>query len=626
MCGIAGIWNKAHPPSQELVDQVVDLLEHRGPDDRGTFIDGPLGFGMRRLSIIDLASGKQPISNEDDSLVIVFNGEIYNYQSLRDELLAAGHQFKTQSDTETILHCYEQYGDACVDKLQGMFAFAIWDKNKERLFIARDRWGIKPLFYYWDNSKLVFSSELKSIRACSDLSMSLSSLSQYFSFLYFPFEHTPYTEVNKLPPGHTLVLERGDISISSYYQLPAVNSNPKLSSLEDWLEAFIEKANQVLKLHLLSEVPLGAFLSGGVDSSLIVALVSKLVDSPVNTFSIGYEHGGQHFDERGYARQVAELYSCNHRELLVTPAQIQDRLPEILGRLDEPIGDASVIPNYLLSEFTQQYVTVALSGLGGDEICAGYERHLGALLAERYPPLRWALANPLSKALIERIPDSSKGAHLPERLKRFAKNASLPLAQRYFSFISKFSEAEKMKLFSKDALEHLDSSLSSQSFDSLWQSFSNSSALSKVLQADLNTYMIDDLLCVSDRTSMAHSIEMRVPFVDHTMVEFFHQVPDNLKLAGMEKKYLLKKAAERYLPKEIIYRRKAGFSVPLTVWFRNELKSYVGDTLLSKEFLSSGLFERKYIETLLNEHNSQIRNHDERIFSLLSFAVWNQTN
>lgn len=626
MCGIAGIWSEQQPPRQDEIDTIVDLLVHRGPDDRGTFLNGPLGFGMRRLSIIDLSSGKQPISNEDNTKHIVFNGEIYNYQTLRTELAQAGHTFRSKSDTETILHCYEEYGAECVHKLQGMFAFAIWDQQAQRLFIARDRWGIKPLFYSWDGKRCIFSSELKSLAAISDCTLSLESLNHFFSFLYYPDSCSPYNEVEKLLPGHHLTIERGNITVQQYYHLPnaATQSQARYSAAleEDYVEQFFELATEVLQVHLLSEVPLGAFLSGGVDSSLIVAMMSQLIDTPVNTFSIGYEHGGEHFDERSYARLVAQRFSTNHRELLVSPHEIQQRLPEILQRLDEPFGDASVLPNYLLSEFTRQHVTVALSGLGGDEVCGGYERYLGALLAERYPRMVRTLNSPLAQSMINALPDSKRGAQFPERLKRFAQHAALPLAERYFSFISKFSEAQKESLFTQEARKELHTQASWKLFEAIWSQADGRSPLSQILHTDMKTYLVDDLLTLSDRTSMAHSIEMRVPFVDHLLVEFFARVPDSLKIKGFEKKYLLKKAAERLLPKEIIYRKKAGFSVPLAVWFRTELRDYLQDTLSSHSFTSLGIFESKYIQSLLREHETQTRNHDERLFALLSFAVW----
>lgn len=622
MCGIAGILSFTGAPDAESVDRMVDLLEHRGPDDRGVFVEGPLGFGMRRLSIIDLSTGKQPIFNEDESMCIVFNGEIYNYPALREALLQKGHRFKTTSDTETILHLYEEYGASCVDHLQGMFAFAIWERKKNKLFIARDRFGIKPLFYFWDGSTLLFASETKSIaeHPLVQKRLDLNSASHFFTYLYFPHESSPFENVKKLLPGHHLTIEDEQLSIASYYTLPS-ESPPERTS-EEWVDAFFETAKEVIGGHLLSEVPLGAFLSGGIDSSLVVAIMSQLSDRPVDTFSIGYDAAGASFDERVYAKQVADLFNCNHRELIVTPELVTERLPELLTRLDEPYGDASVIPNYLLSEYTKNFVTVALSGLGGDEVCGGYERYLGALLAERFKAVTPLVTNPLIRPLVDSLPDSKKGSHLPERLKRFVRYAAMPLGDRYFHFIAKFTEQDKRSLLSDDFRNSLSSDASHSLYNQYWARSEGMSTLQRLLKMDFDTYLVDDLLALSDRTSMAHSLEMRVPFVDHKMVEFFWNIPDQFKIKGTNKKYLLKKAAERVLPHEVIYRKKKGFSVPLTIWFRDALKPFITEVLSDDSLTRSGYFNTKYVQQILDEHMRGQRNHDEKLFALLSFSVW----
>ena len=626
MCGIAGILDPQNPTESHVVDKLVDSLTHRGPDDRGTYVDGSMAFGMRRLSIIDLSTGHQPIFNEDGTLCIVFNGEIYNFPELRERLQAAGHKFSTHSDTEAILHLYEERGEDCLQELQGMFAFAVWDRMKKKLFVARDRFGIKPLYYAWNGSKLIFSSEIKSMLAFPGFDRTLDprAVDDFFTYLYVPHERTLFRAIKKLLPGHCLSVEEGTLQIRRWYDLPSPASTPP-GDVEEWVDAFFEIGRETVKKHLLSDVPLGAFLSGGVDSSLVVALMSGLIDRPVDTFSIGYDETGASFDERVYARQVAERFGCRHREFVVQPDMVSNFLPEMLGRLDEPFGDASVIPNYLLSQFARQHVTVALTGLGGDEVCAGYERYLGAIAAERWKALTKLLSARSISSLIASIPDSKKGAHLPERLKRLARYAALPLKERYYNFISKFDDQERSRLFSPQFKSALAAEDGFRVYDIFWERAARFKGLSSLLSLDLETYLTDDLLALSDRTSMAHSLEIRVPFVDHKLVEFFWQMPSNLKLRGVRKKFLLKKAAERVLPKTVIYRKKKGFSVPLTVWFRGLLKPYVLDILSEQGLKESGIFDAAYVKKLLDEHMTGRRNHDERIYSLLSFLVWRKT-
>ncbi len=626
MCGIAGILDFHRPAEAALVDSMVDALVHRGPDDRGTFVEGELGFGMRRLSIIDLSSGHQPIFSEDERQVIVFNGEIYNFQELKTELIEKGHVFRTNSDTEVILHLYEEYGTECPCKLQGMFAFAIWHRDKKELFIARDRFGIKPLFYYSTNAAFAFSSELKGLFCSAELQRELDegAVDEFFTFLYVPREKTLFRGVKKLLPGHYMKVRRGAVETKRYYRLIPASSSRFISE-EEWIERLSEKLRKIVKMHLVSDVPLGAFLSGGIDSSLIVGVMSTLLNRPVETFSIGYDVSGAEFDERYYARLVSERFTTNHRELIVTPDMVVSCLPVLLSRLDEPFGDASVIPNYFLSEFARQHVTVAMSGLGGDEMCGGYERYLGAMLAEKFRLPLSLVFNPLVTEWISHLPDSQSGKHLPERLKRFSKYAKLPFGERYLSFITKFTEEEKRELYSKDFLATRSGEPGARAFQEIWAEAGDDNGLHRLLRTDLASYLVDDLLALSDRTSMAHSLEMRVPFVDHEMVEFFWTVPESMKLHGLSKKYLLKRAAERVLPREVIYRRKKGFSVPLTVWFRGVLKPYIEEMLSEESVRQSGLFNIAYIRRLIDEHTTGRRNHDERIFSLLSFVAWQRT-
>ena len=623
MCGIAGLRTFNEAVDRSVLDRMCDLLNHRGPDDRGVFIDGSIGLSMRRLSIIDLSSGHQPIFNEDKSLCIVFNGEIYNFPDLRFDLEKKGHRFYTNSDTETIIHLYEDFEEKCVERLRGMFAFAIWDKPKQRLFIARDRFGIKPLYYFWDGKTFLFASEMKSILAFPSFQreLDLEAMQEFFTFLYVPHTKTLFKGIHKLLPGCFMILEGSNLSFGRYYNLPEPRDFV-YSSENEVIDHFFEIGSGAIKSHLISDVPLGAFLSGGIDSSLVVGLMSKLIDRPVDTFSIGYYGDASLFDERQYSSRVAKIFGTNHREFVVTPEQIKICLPTILDRLDEPFGDASVIPNYLLSEFAKQFVTVALTGLGGDEIGGGYERYLGTMIAERHKRLLSLLTNGLVLSIMKRLPDSQTGAHFPERLKRFVKHASLPAKDRYYHFIAKFNSEECGELFHKDVLSMINKGSAKDIFELFWRDTSSLTGLRKLLKVDINTYLVDDLLALSDRASMAHSLEMRVPFLDHHVVEFFWALPDHFKIKGFTKKYILKKAADRLLPREIIYRKKMGFSVPLTVWFRGVLKSYVQEVLAPENILDVGFFNPQYVQRILKEHISGERNHDEKIFALLSFIVW----
>ena len=627
MCGIAGIFDPKEPVDPRVLEDMCDLLEHRGPDDRGIFVDRGIGLSMRRLSIIDVTTGHQPIFNEDKTLSIVFNGEIYNYLELRRELEDAGHRFITNTDTETIIHLYEECREQCVEQLRGMFAFAIWDAKERSLFIARDRFGIKPLYFWRDGDTLVFASEIKSIFAFPRVphELDLGAVQEFFTFLYVPHSRTLFKNIRKLLPGHFMKAKDGELTFHRYYQFPEPKDTT-FSCEADAINAFFEVSLDTVRRHMISDVPLGAFLSGGIDSSLVVGLMSQLVDRPVNTFSIGYDEGSSSFDERRYAAQAADIFGTNHRELVVTPEIAKECLPVILGKLDEPFGDASVIPNYLLSEFARKYVKVALSGLGGDEICGGYERYLGTILAEQYKPLLSSLAYVFRGPITKWMPDSATGNHFPERLKRFASYASLPLKERYYHFIAKFNVMESRRLFKRDVFSSSDNGSGKRVYDSYWETDDLVTGLRKLSKMDFDTYLVDDLLALSDRTSMLHSLEMRVPLVDHVMVEFFWQLPDNLKIKRFSKKYLLKKAAEKLLPRDLIYRKKKGFSVPLTLWFRDALRPYVEDVLASENLNHLDFFDPSYIREILQEHISGKRNHDEKIFALLSFSEWHRKN
>jgi len=622
MCGICGIIsfnsNQAIEPS--LIKKMCHQILHRGPDAEGYYIKENVALGMRRLRIIDLNTGDQPIFNEDKSMCIVFNGEIYNFKELKKDLMQKGHKFYTSSDTEVILHLYEEYGEKCLDKLRGMFAFALWEKREKKLFLARDRLGIKPLYYTITPKYFLFASELKSILIFPDVEKKLdfTALSDFFTFLYVPAPRTIFKNIYKLLPGHYLTLKNRKMEIRKYWDLNFAEK--PLGNENDYIEKFLELFEEAVKLRLISDVPLGAFLSGGTDSSLVVAMMSKLSNKPVETFSIGYEGRDKYFDERQYSRIVAKKFNTHHHEFILKPNNIDELIEKIIIHFDEPFADASAIPNYILSKQTRKYVIVALSGLGGDELCAGYERYLGCLLAEKYRRLPNFLIKKIIPALVNHLPDSSQGNHFNERLKRFVKSANYPFLQRYFQIVATFNEEEKKQLFTPEIQK-----LIQRPSDEIFYDYcpnTNHPNLNNMSLIDFKTYLVDDLLTLTDRMSMAHALETRVPFLDHKLVEFFVTIPAHLKLKGLNKKYLLKKTSERLLPKEVIYRKKMGFSVPLVIWFRNELKDYINDILSGKRIKKLGYFNYLFILKTLNIHLNKKANYDEKLWALVNFIKW----
>ena len=625
MCGIVGIVNTEDRQNinSEILNRMCNSLRHRGPDDEGYFVNGSVGLGMRRLSIIDVKGGHQPIHNEDKNCWIVFNGEIYNYLEIRQMLENKGHQFYTRTDTEVIVHLYEEYGDECVKHLCGMFAFAIWDELKRKLFLARDRLGEKPLFYTYNNGRFAFGSELKSLLTLPWVKrrIDFKALSDFFSFLYVPAPDSIFSGIKKLPAAHTLTIEDRTISIQRYWEVGhiplAVNSE------EFYIERLLELLGDSIKRRLMSEVPLGVFLSGGVDSSLVVALLSQMVERPVETFTIGYERENKYYDERYYARTIAEQFRTNHHEFVVQP-HIKDVLPEVIRCFDEPFADSSAIPNYYLCGKTKQHVTVALSGLGADELAAGYERYVGVILAQLYHKVPKVFREVIGK-VAKKVPDSKSGALFNQRIKRFVDVANLPQQKRYFAMTAAFSEEEKEKLFSPDLLSEMGDEASEELITSYFESSGSFDVLTQMLFADLKTYLVDDLLTLTDRTSMAHSLEVRVPFLDHKLVELFFSMPADLKLKGFKKKYILKRAAERMIPKNIIYRQKKGFSVPLALWFRNELRQVVEEGLSEKKLNGMGYFNQGTVDALLQEHLACKQNHENKIWALLNFSMWHKT-
>lgn len=614
MCGIAGIVGKdiTQAPGEDLLQRMCAVIRHRGPDERGIRIDGPAGLGMTRLSIIDLAGGHQPISNEDKTIWIVFNGEIYNFRELREDLIKKGHAFTTASDTEVIVHLYEEHGEDCVQDLRGMFAFAIWDKNREQLFIARDRLGKKPLHYYSDDKRFIFGSEIKAILQCPEVprEMHPPALVNYLAYGYVPDPETMFKGIRKLPPGHLLVYRKGEIRIRQYWNVEF--KVEKAQPEEFYIERLLEILNESVRLRLISEVPLGAFLSGGIDSSLIVALMAKNLSSPVKTFSIGFED--RSYNELPYARIVAERFGTDHHEEIVKP-DADSMILELVRMFDEPFADSSAIPAYYVSRMAKKWVTVALSGDGGDELFGGYDRYIEGPIV-RYTdwvprPVKKGLFLGLSRMLPEWFPGVNTFRHL-----------SGDDLERYIRHMSKGISTVHSEVFSREFMKRVATTDPSPAMWEHLQAVRDKDPLTKRLYLDTKTYLPGDLLAKVDRTSMAVSLETRAPFLDHKLVEFAATIPPELKVRGITTKYILKKAAERLLPKEIIDRPKQGFAVPIGGWMKREWTEMTRDLVLGERALARKNFNPRFLKNIMAEHRWGRRDHSYIIWTLMILELW----
>jgi asparagine synthase (glutamine-hydrolysing) len=622
MCGICGILNidGDKKVDSDQLKKMTQVIIHRGPDDVGYYVKDNIGLGIRRLSIIDLVTGHQPISSEDQSIWVVLNGEIYNFLELRDNLIKKGHSFRTKTDTETIVHLYEEYGLECVKHLRGMFCFAIWDDKRKRLVLAKDRIGIKPLYYSVCRDQLLFGSEIKCILQHPRFERKIDSdaLKDYFTFLYVPAPKTIFSGIFKLLPGHILVQEDKKLTIEKYWEVKYETFHKR--SEDYFVEGFLEKLKEAVRMHLLSDVPLGAFLSGGIDSSSVVALMSQVATKPVMTFSIGYPDENRYFDERKEAREVAEKFGTQHQEFIVKP-DLVDILPKSIKHFDEPFADSSFIPNYYISQLAREKVKVALSGLGGDELSAGYVRYLGVILGEYYNKLPSSLKR-MIKSLITSLPQVSGDNPIISRAKRFVKGVALLAQHSYLEYISAFNQEDLSKLLSGDVRKETEKYDPQQSFFSYFSHAESDDMLNKMLFLDFKTYLPDDLLTLTDRMSMAHSLEIRVPFLDHQLIEFLATVPPQLKIKNLQKKYIHKKAVSKILPKEILQKKKKGFSLPLGSWFRKELKEFVQEVLTQDQVEKTGLFNQEYINQILKEHLSFKADHESKLIALLVFIIW----
>jgi asparagine synthase (glutamine-hydrolysing) len=606
-----------------LLRRMNDALLHRGPDEGGVRAEPGVGLAMRRLAIIDVAAGHQPLSNEDGTVWVVFNGEIYNFESLRGELEKKGHVFRTRSDTETIVHLYEEEGPTCVARLRGMFAFALWDRPRRRLILARDRFGKKPLYYFEKNGVLAWASELQALHLHPDFprEMDPEALDMYLSLQYIPSPRTIYRGVRKLAPAHRLVIEKGNLTVERYWDLPV---NPVESPM-DLAEAKTEirrRLSSAVKDRLISEVPLGAFLSGGVDSSAVVAEMSALSSRPVKTFSIGFEE--QDFSELGYARLTARRFATEHTEFVVTP-DMADVLPRLARHYGEPFGDASALPTYYVARATRRHVTVALNGDGGDENFAGYERYMVLRVLEaarRVPPSLWRAG----AGLLSLFPDQDTARGLLRKARRFFEAASLTdPAVRHLSTVRFFAESDKEKLYTPEFRARLGGGGAEGYLRGFFDKFRDLPFPQRNLAVDLETYLPECLMTKVDVASMAVSLEARSPFLDHEFVEFVAGLPGRWKLRGVRgTKWILKEAYRGVLPDQILDRPKMGFGIPLGRWFRGPLKGLFQETVLSESARAWGVFRPGALAALWEDHQSGRRDHGYKLWALLMLELWRE--
>jgi asparagine synthase (glutamine-hydrolysing) len=646
VCGIVGYLNlngAEIDPTERYLERMCESIVHRGPDERGHKYVGPAAIGMTRLSIIDLATGQQPISNEDGSIWIVFNGEIYNYQELQKLVLSKGHELKTKSDTEVIVHLYEEFGFDCLQRLEGMFSFAIWDSNRQSLFIARDRLGEKPLHWSIFEGQFIFGSEIKAIleHPRSKKSLNIEALQRYLALEYVPAPDSIFDGIHKLRPGHFMVLKNGEVKITNYWKPEVSCATPQ--SEEEASERLVELLERSIKLRMIADVPLGIFLSGGIDSSSIAALAAAQSMSPIRTFSIGFADAS--FDESAHAQAVATHIGSQHEVIEFQPDLALKTLEELWDVLDEPMADASILPTYFLSKMTKRSVTVALSGEGGDELFGGYptyQAHQLAALWNHVPaPLRKGLIEPAVRAL----PVNMNNLSFDYKLKKFISAANEEPRSRHLSWMGSIPLAEQHRLVKPATISDfaelkassvqtggtayggINSGTNKGLFDFSNDYFKLSkqaqrTLIDEIMELDLRTYLPDDLLVKSDRASMAASLEVRLPFLAFPLVEFALSLPTNLKMRGFKTKYLLKKAMAPYLPSRTISRPKKGFGIPVAKWLNKDFRE-IADELFSESFVKrQGLFEYSHINSLLTEHRSKAADRRKELWTLFMFQWW----
>lgn len=626
MCGICGIINFSGKPIEpQILSSMNNTLMHRGPDDEGYFFDNTAGascgFGHRRLSIIDLYTGKQPIHNEDQTIWIVYNGEIYNFQELRHDLEKQGHKFYTKTDTEVIVHLYEQLGPECLEKLRGMFSFAIWDKKQKQLFLARDRIGKKPLNYYVDQNRLIFASETKAILKAENIipELDLEAMHYYLTYQYVPAPYTMFKNIKKLLPAHYLIWNKSGLVIKKYWQ---VNFSDKINITEqDAAGQLMEQLKEATRLRLVSDVPLGVFLSGGMDSSAVVALMHLLKAPSIETFSIGFAE--REYNELPYARQVAKLFNCKHHALLIKPKMLEI-LPKLIWHYNEPFGDYSCIPTYYVALMAKEYVKVVLTGDGGDESFAGYQRY-AVFKQTKFLDLIPVFLRKALGTSYKILPNSPEMRSFFWQLKRFLKFMPYPDVRRYGGWMCCFDEDEKNSLYHNNITSALRNIDPLKLLENIYNKSHAQGLIDKIIATDILTYLPDDLLVKTDIATMANSLEARSPFLDHKIIEFGATVPENLKLNNTISKFILKQAFKHILPREILNRNKKGFGIPMGQWFRTDLKKYLTETLYSSKLIQDNILNKQFIDNIINVHMSGSEDYGYKLWNLLNLELWYDT-
>jgi asparagine synthase (glutamine-hydrolysing) len=620
MCGICGAFSfSGASVDRSLIDKMTQVIQHRGPDGSGSFVSGRVGLGHRRLSIIDLSGGAQPISNEDETLQVVFNGEIYNFIELREELIKKGHVFKTESDTEVIVHGYEEWGKDCVSHFNGIFAFALWDGTRRQLFLSRDHLGVKPLYYIQLGDLFLFSSEIKALLAAPDCprEVDLKSLGELFALRYVPSPDTLFRDIKKLIPGHHMLVDQSGLKVERFWNWKP--QTPTRLKEDELVESYRELLEDAVRLQMRSDVPVGLFLSAGIDSNALLAMMSEHSDRPIHTFTIGFE-GGESSNETDDARRMANHFGADHSEMIVGPQDYQDYYKRYLWDLEEPVGNESAAAFYFVSLIASRKVKVALSGQGADEPWAGYDRHIGIKLSQMYSQIPQVLTRRILGPMVDRFgrdPRWRRGTVAldePDILTRLVK---------IYSF---YSSDMKAKLFQPWVLEQVspDGRDAREALSRLHADVEHLDPLTQMLYIDTRADLPDDLLMVGDKTSMANSLEARVPYLDYRLVEFVEKLPSSLKLRGFKAKYLHKKAVEKWLSRDVIDQKKKGFANPVYKWLRNSMQQYVSDCLLSDKAAVGRYFDQSYIRRLVADHEAGRQNYMRHIYLLISFELWHQ--
>jgi len=622
MCGICGFcFSDERPVDQGVLKRMTATLRHRGPDDEGYYTDAGIALGHRRLSIIDLETGKQPIHNEDETIYVVFNGEIYNFPDLKKELEGKGHSFYTRTDTEVLVHLYEEMGERCLERLNGMFAFAIWDREKRKLFLARDRIGIKPLYYSCNGNGMAFASEPKALVQLPWIEgrLDLQGLSHYLSYDFIPAPYSIYKKIRKIPPGYQVVYQGGDLRCEKYWDLDLSDRFSGNLDEREICDLIWGEFCRGVKMRLISDVPLGVLLSGGIDSTSVLAALRYEGVDDIKTFSIGFDDPS--FDESRYFRRAASFFETDHHEEVLAPHKLIEIIPEVASILDEPLADASIMPTYLLSRFTKNHVKVALGGDGGDELFAGYPTYQAYLLSryyERFPRVIRSLA----KAMAKRLPVSFDNMSFDFRAKKFIEGIAYPPVERNYIWLGTFSPDMRGKLVTNGIREAWGDF---NSFHVLYDYLNGktfSSELGKLLYLDTKLYLQEGVLAKVDRASMAHGLEVRVPFLDHHFVELITGLPERLKLKGLTTKYIWKKAIKARIPDEITKRGKKGFGIPIGKWFHGELKELILELFSGGRLKRQGIFNPSVVQGLVNDHLAHRVDNRKKLWNLLIFQLW----